>query len=105
MSTMYNKIMALPKYPFVKQDLSILIYDRINYVEVEKIVLETNLEILIDIIPFEVYKDESIPQDKKVLGLELTFQKNDATLTKDEIEKAMNIVKNALKEEVGAEIR
>jgi len=99
---------ALPKFPAVRRDLSLLLDAAIPYSAIEQAVLEAKEELFSGIVPFDVFSDpkgEKVPVGKKSLAVALTFQHADRTLTTEEVNDAVTRIVARLRETAGAEIR
>ena len=99
---------AIPKFPAVRRDLSLLLESSVPYSSIEEAVLGAGEELLAGIIPFDIFSDpkgEKVPLGKKSLAIALTFQHADRTLTTDEVNAPVARIITRLRETAGAEIR
>jgi phenylalanyl-tRNA synthetase beta chain len=70
-----------------------------------ELVLSTEKKLVKEIIAFDVYEGEKIPQGKKAYALGFTLLDESKTLTDEEIEKTMNRLMTAFEGKMGALIR
>ena len=99
---------GLPKFPAVRRDIALLLNADTPYSTVEEAALGANEELLKGLIPFDIFSDPSgvkVPIGKKSLGVALTFQHNDRTLTSEEVTEALGRIMTQLREKAEAEIR
>lgn len=89
---------ALPRYPSVTRDISVLIDDALTAAQVRQTVREVAPSTLVDVSEFDRYQGKGIPEGKISLSLRLVFRSSDRTLTDDEVQSAMDGVITALKE-------
>lgn len=99
---------AIPKFPWVRRDLALLIDATTPYALIEETALGAKEELLSGIAPFDIFSDpkgEKVPLRKKSLAVALTFQHADRTLTTEEVNEAVTRIVARLREAAGAEIR
>lgn len=95
----------LPKYPEVTRDLALLIDKNVSYSDIRKCALATEKKLLKDVVLFDVYRGEKIPDGKKQYAISFTLQDKDKTLTDKNVEKTMNKFLNRFMSEFGATLR
>jgi phenylalanyl-tRNA synthetase beta chain len=98
-------IKEVAKFPEVRRDLSLVLDKQVNFNEISNVVLNTEKRLIKNIIAFDVYEGENIPQGKKAYALGFTLLDETKTLTDDEIDKTMNRLMKAFEEKLGAVIR
>jgi len=88
---------ALPKYPAMTRDLSLLCDAAITAGEVAGIITgnAANLE---QVTLFDTYSGSQIPEGQKSLSYKLVFRKADSTLTDEETDKAVSKILTALEQ-------
>ncbi|MDR2531429.1 MAG: phenylalanine--tRNA ligase subunit beta [Oscillospiraceae bacterium] len=91
------KFKALPKFPSMTRDLSLLCDINIASGEISEIILgdAANLE---QITLFDTYSGHQVPEGKKSLSYKLIFRKLDSTLTDEETDKAVAKILKALEQ-------
>ena len=95
----------LPRFPEVRRDLAILLDESVSYADVRKTALRAGKKLIKSITLFDVYRGEKILFGKKQYALNFVLQDPEHTLTDQEVEKTMERVLEALKNELGAILR
>lgn len=98
-------IREVSKFPEVRRDLSLVLDRQVSFDEIRYVALSTEKKLIKDIIVFDVYAGENIPENKKAYAMGFTLQDETKTLTDEEIDKTMNRLMNAFEEKLGAMIR
>ena len=93
------------KFPEVRRDLSLVLDKQVTFEEMRELVLSTEKRLITEIIAFDVYEGDKIPQGKKAYALGFTLQDESKTLTDEEIEKVMTRLMGAFETKMGALIR
>ena len=99
------RVEEISKFPEVRRDLSLVLDKKVSFTEIRSLVIETERKLLKDIIVFDVYEGDKIPEGKKAYALGFTLLDNTKTLTDDDIDKVMNKLMNAFETKMGALIR
>jgi phenylalanyl-tRNA synthetase beta chain len=71
----------------------------------KELILATEKNLIRDIIAFDVYQGDKIPEGKKAYALGFTLLDGAKTLTDEEIDKTMNKLIGAFEGKMGAVIR
>ncbi len=95
----------LPKYPWVRRDLALLLDKEIKFTQVREIAFRTEKNILKDIDLFDVYESDSLGFNKKSYAVSFILRDDLRTLNDKTIEKTVNNLINAFKKELNASIR
>lgn len=98
-------IQEVSKFPEVRRDLSLVLDRQVSFDEIQKLVYQTEKKLIRNIISFDVYEGENIPQGKKAYALGFTLLDETKTLTDDEIDKTMSRLMSAFEQKLGAVIR
>nr|MBC9709619.1 phenylalanine--tRNA ligase subunit beta [Enterococcus sp.] len=96
---------AVTKFPAVSRDIALLVKETVTNQELTEVIDSAAGRFLTDIQLFDVYQGENIEKGHKSMAYSLTFVNPEATLTDEEINKAMDKVTKALTEILGASIR
>lgn len=96
---------ALPKYPKVERDLSLVLNQNIDYDQVEALITHQRPEMLLDYHLFDSFSSEQLGKDKKALAIKFHFQLNDRTLKDKEVDQYMNKMMEVFTKELSAIIR
>lgn len=92
-------------FPAVKRDLALLIDEKINYAQLEKVALKTDNKLIKNINVFDIYKGDKIASGKKSYALSFILQDESKTLTDQEIDTVMNKLIKNYEKEIGATLR
>ncbi len=98
-------VQEVAKFPEVRRDLSLVIDKHVTFEEIKEMVLATEKRLITDIIAFDVYEGDKIPEGKKAYALGFTLQDEHKTLTDEEIEKVMAKLMGAFESKMSALIR
>jgi phenylalanyl-tRNA synthetase beta chain len=88
---------ALPRYPSVTRDISILVDDTLAAEQVRATIQAAAPPTLVRVREFDRYQGKGVPDGKTSLSLRLTFRSSDRTLTDSEVQSAMDAVLSELK--------
>ena len=91
-------VSAVPRFPPVVRDISILIDDRIAAETIRTTIGDTAGALLEDVREFDRYQGKGIPDEHVSLSLRLTFRSAERTLTDGEVQNAMDAVLAALRD-------
>jgi phenylalanyl-tRNA synthetase beta chain len=98
-------VTEVPKFPEVRRDLSLVIDKQVTFAEIRELVISTEKKLIKDIIAFDVYEGDKIPQGKKAYALGFTLLDETKTLTDEEIDKTMTKLIGVFEGKMGAVIR
>jgi phenylalanyl-tRNA synthetase beta chain len=93
---------ALPRYPLVVRDVSILVADTLSAETVRGTIRSAAPDTLIQVREFDRYQGKGIPDGKVSLSVRLTFQSPERTLTDDEVQAGMQRIIDALTRDLQA---
>lgn len=96
---------AVSKFPAVSRDIALLVKEEISNQEIVKEIKQAAGKFLTNVEIFDVYQGKNIEAGHKSLAYSLTFVNPEATLTDEEINRAMDKVTKALTESFEAVIR
>ena len=77
----------ISKYQTVDFDFSIIVKNDVKYSDIEKVIIESNLEYLQSYRLIDVYENEIKLKDNKNITIRFTIGSDEKTLTKEEIDK------------------
>jgi phenylalanyl-tRNA synthetase beta chain len=95
----------LPKYPWVRRDLALLIDKSVKFGQIRDIAFKTEKHLLKAVDLFDVYESDSLGDNKKSYAVSFILRDDLKTLTDKNIEKVMNSLVSAFKKELNAGIR
>ena len=96
-----NNFEALPQFPLVAKDLSILVDNDVTFEEISK-AIKSKVKYLEFI---EEYKGDQIPDGKKSIMLHIKIGNDDSTMNSEQINDSMNNIIKILNDKCGAELR
>jgi phenylalanyl-tRNA synthetase beta chain len=95
-----NQFQALPQFPLVEQDFSVLLDEAVSWTNVRQ-ALENSVRSCEFI---EEYRGKQIPEGKKSMMLRVTFGSDEGTMTSRQIDEKVNAIKRKLLK-LGGELR
>jgi phenylalanyl-tRNA synthetase beta chain len=98
-------VSEVSKFPEVRRDLSLVLNKAVTFAEIRELVLATEKKLIKEVIAFDVYEGDNLPEGKKAYALGFTLQDDNKTLTDDEIDSAMTRLMHAFEQKMGAFIR
>jgi len=90
------KAKALPRYPSIARDISIVIDDTLPAGTVRGTIHAAAPDTLVSVQEFDRYQGKGVPDRRVSLSLRLTFRSPDRTLTDSDVQKAMDAILGAL---------
>jgi phenylalanyl-tRNA synthetase beta chain len=93
---------ALPKYPSVVRDVSILVDDALSAETVRGTIRSAAPNTLILVREFDRYQGKGVPDGRVSLSFRLTFQSPERTLTDEEVQAGLQKILDALTRDLGA---
>ncbi|MFQ3549019.1 MAG: phenylalanine--tRNA ligase subunit beta [Armatimonadota bacterium] len=100
-----KKFAELPKFPSSYRHLSLVISENVRYSDLEKVCMESCSELLSEVGLLDEYKGEPIERGKKNLTISLIFRSNEKTLTDEEVNSAVEKIRNGLKKSLEVTFR
>jgi len=103
----HNKIKfsAIPKYPEVRRDLSLLLGNNVTFEDIHTIAKQTEKQLLKNVNLFDVYEGKKLPAGKKSYAVSFTLQDEHKTLNDKQIDKIMSKLQSNFESKLGAELR
>ncbi len=92
------------RFPAVERDFSLVISEQVSYSRIEEALRSLSGEVLRGYKPMDIFRGGTIPPGTYSLLLRVTFQRQDRTLTSEEISEASGQVLSAL-EPLGISLR
>ncbi len=97
---------TISKYPQTRRDLSLIVEEQISAMDIERAIREiVDAPYLKSFYVFDVYRGESIPENKKSLAIALTFQDDNRTLIDEEVHSKIETILKKLEERFSAVLR
>jgi len=95
----------LPQYPAVERDLALLVRDEVPADTVLDAVRRRAVDLLEEVVVFDVYRGEGLPSGTRSVAIRLRFRAPERTLKDKEVDRVVQGVLARLKEELGVEAR
>jgi phenylalanyl-tRNA synthetase beta chain len=92
------RVSALPRFPSVVRDVSVLVDSTVPAASMRQTIDDLRIPILDDRREFDRYQGKGIPESKISLSFRLTFRSPERTLTDTEVQAAVDSVLRALAE-------
>ncbi|MFC1624425.1 phenylalanine--tRNA ligase subunit beta [Candidatus Omnitrophota bacterium] len=100
-----KRFTALPRYPSVKRDISILVDDAVSSSSIFDVIKEEGKDLVKSIDVFDFYKGQQIEEGKKSLAYSVEYRSGEKTLKDEEIVKIHKDIQETLVKKLGAQIR
>lgn len=100
-----GKVSPAPAYPAVNRDIAFVAGGEITHAAVEKCIRKAAPAELIGVKLFDIFESKEIGKGKRSFAYALAFRAADRTLRDEEVNKAMEKILGALKEELKVEVR
>ncbi|MHB9133586.1 MAG: phenylalanine--tRNA ligase subunit beta [Armatimonadota bacterium] len=95
----------ISRFPAVDRDIAFLVKDSQPAHLVRATIAESAGESMESVELFDVYRGASIPEGMRSLAYRLVFRADDRTLSDEEVDAAMALIRSALVDELGAVLR
>jgi phenylalanyl-tRNA synthetase beta chain len=95
----------MPKFPSVTRDLALLLDEGVSYAEIRKSAFATEKKLLKNVVLFDVYRGDKIPEGKKQYAVSFTLQDLNKTLTDKAVEDVMKRLLDTFAQRFGASLR
>lgn len=95
----------ISKFPPVKRDLALLVDEKVQFAEIEKVARDTEKKLLKSITLFDVYEGKNLGMGKKSYAISMMLQDTEKTLNEKVIEATMTKLINAFESKLGAMLR
>ncbi len=97
---------SISKFPSVQRELALVLDDEVSYKQVSELTMKKGGTDLKEMDLINIFKDESkLGANKKSYAIGLVFQKENDTLTSEEVDKRMNELITSYEKELKATIR
>ena len=96
---------ALPKYPTVTRDLSLICDETVTVAQIEDTITASAGKLLRGVKLFDIYRGVGVPEGKKSMAFSLELRADDRTLTDADSEGVVTKVLAALKDKLEATLR
>lgn len=100
-----KRFAALPRYPSVKRDISLLVDDTVTSSGIFNVVKEVGGNLVASIGVFDLYKGQQVPPGKKSLAYRVEYRSDERTLKDEEVSQIHKNIQEALIKKLGVQIR
>lgn len=100
-----KKYVEVPKFPAVERDIAVIVDEKVEVGQIEKIVTKKAKKLLESMQLFDIYRDEKLGENKKSVAYSLIFRDKNKTLSDEEINTVMESVVSELEKSLGATLR
>lgn len=100
-----RKKLELPPLQAVEKDLAFVVDKKVKAVDVITAAKTADRNAITDVRLFDIYEGDNLPQDKKSLAINVTFQPQEKTFTDKELEVLMQKVIVAVDNKCGGKLR
>ncbi len=95
----------IAKYPSIERDIAVLLKQETKASEAIKVIKDSASELLQEVIVFDLYAGEQVPEGYKSVAFRLTFQSMDRTLKEKEINQLIEDILASLDQGLQAQLR
>lgn len=99
------KVKALPKFPAVKRDLSLLLDSSVTFGEIYNLAFQSERKLLKEVDLFDVYTGDKLAENKKSYAVSFLIQDEEKTLNDKQIDKIMQKLQATFEKNVEASLR
>ncbi len=96
---------AVPQYPAMNRDVAIVVDRNVSHADILKVIYDAAPTELTRINLFDIFASRGMGDAKKSLAYSLTYRSLERTLTDEEANRYHETIKDALKRELGVDIR
>ena len=104
-SKLNKKYVEVPKFPAVERDIAVIVDEKIEVGQIEKIIIKKAKKWLEEAKLFDIYRDEKLGENKKSVAYSLIFRDKNKTLSDEEINTTMEAIITELEKTLGATLR
>jgi phenylalanyl-tRNA synthetase beta chain len=102
-TTRLKEYHAIPRFPCLSRDISLVIDKQVTYQQVEGIIQSFPLASKVTL--FDLYIGKQLPEGKKSFAVRIVYQSPDHTLTDEEVNQTQEQMLDRLHQELGANLR
>ncbi len=95
----------ISKFPAVSRDLALLVDADVEFAQIEQIARQTEKKLLKNVVLFDVYEGDKLPQGKKSYAVNFILQDEEKTMGDKQIDAIMQKLIVNLKKQLNAELR
>ena len=100
-----RRFTALPRYPSIKRDISLLVDDNIASSGIFDVIKEIGGDLVRSLEVFDLYRGQQVQDGKKSLAYRVEYRASDKTLKDEDVSQIHKNIQDALVKKLGALIR
>lgn len=100
-----KKYIEVPKFPAVERDIAVIVDEKVEVGQIEKIVTKKAKKLLESMQLFDIYRSEKLGKNKKSVAYSLIFRDRNKTLSDEEINSTMESIISELEKKLEAKLR
>ncbi len=100
-----KKYVEIPKFPAVERDIAVIVDEKIEVGQIEKVIIKKAKKLLETMELFDIYRNEKLGENKKSVAYSLKFRDKSKTLSDEEINIIMENIITELEKTLGAKLR
>ncbi|HKL02238.1 MAG TPA: phenylalanine--tRNA ligase subunit beta, partial [Cryomorphaceae bacterium] len=100
-----KQLTDLPKFPAVRRDLSLLLDEQVEFIEIERIARKKGGALVQEVGLFDVYEGKNLPTGKKSYAVSFILRDKNKTLSDKQIDQVMGQIQKELESSLGASLR
>lgn len=104
-SKVNKKYVEVPKFPAVERDIAIIVDEKVEVGQIEKIIIKKAKKLLEKMQLFDIYRNEKLGDNKKSVAYSLIFRDKNRTLSDEEINVVMENIIGELQKTLNTELR
>ena len=99
------RVEALPRYPAIERDLSVIVDEAVAWCEVERVVRDAGPALLDGLEFVTVYRGKPVAAGRKSVSLRLKFRDPETTLRHEQVDPQVATVVESMQRELDADLR
>ncbi len=100
-----KKYVEVPKFPAVERDIAIIVDEKVEVGQIEKLIMKKAKKLLESMKLFDIYRSEKLGTNKKSVAYSLIFRDKNKTLSDEEVNSLMEAIINELEKTLNASLR
>jgi phenylalanyl-tRNA synthetase beta chain len=100
-----KKIYVVSDFQKSERDFAFIIDKLYNVGDLELVIKKVDLDIIKNVITFDIFEGQNIPEGKKSVAINVTIQATDKTLNENDLDQISQKIIETVKEKTGAIIR
>ncbi|MGI5911896.1 MAG: phenylalanine--tRNA ligase subunit beta [Syntrophomonadaceae bacterium] len=95
----------ITRYPAVERDIAVVLNNQVTAAQALAVIRDAEKELLKEVVVFDIYTGEQVPEGYKSIAFKMTFQSMERTLTDYDINTSVNRILQRLQQDLNAELR